>query len=213
MAIDKSARPEPAQAVSPAIGLAQSGWLVGLLLATLVLLGLGGDAVRLTLRYEKQAVLEGEYWRLATAHLVHGSTLHLALNSVGLLLIGALFPRDYSPRAWLLIALFSAAAIDVGFVFYEPQLDWYLGFSGVLHGALAAGAIAWLRHESRPLAWALALLLAGKLIWEQVRGGLPLAGALPVVVDAHLYGALGGAIAAGIVCVGERHWPLRRPPL
>jgi hypothetical protein len=35
----------------------------------------------------------------------------------------------------------------------------------------------------------------GKLAWEQLHGALPLAGEMPVIVDAHLYGAIGGAVA------------------
>ena len=100
--------------------------------------------------------------------------------------------------------MLSIAFIDVGFVFYEPQLQWYVGFSGVLHGALAAGAIAWWRSESRALALTLSVFFVGKLLWEQLHGALPLSGDLPVVVDAHLYGALGGAVAAGILWLSER---------
>ena len=82
----------------------------------------------------------------------------------------------------------------------EPQLEWYVGLSGVLHGALAAGAIGWWRHESKPLALALTAVLVGKLAWEQWQGALPLSGDMPVVVDAHLYGAIGGALAGA--CAG-----------
>lgn len=170
-------------------------WLLGLVLLVLVLLSLLGENARSALRYEREAVLHGEYWRLLTGHLVHGNTQHLILNGAGLGLIAALFPHDYSWRAWLLIALFSLLAIDLAFVFYKPQLAWYLGLSGVLHGALAAGTIAWWRHESRPLALVLSAIFVGKLAWEQWHGALPLSSGLPVVVDAHLYGAVGGAVA------------------
>jgi rhomboid family GlyGly-CTERM serine protease len=170
-------------------------WLLGLALLALVLLSLLGESGRLALRYEREAVLQGEYWRLVTGHLVHGTPLHLLLNAAGLGLIAALFTDDYSWRAWLLIALFSLIAIDAGFVFWEPQLVWYVGLSGVLHGALAAGAVAWWRFESKLLALVLSAIFAGKLAWEQWHGALPLSGDLPVVVDAHLYGAIGGLVA------------------
>ena len=185
-------------------------WLFGLLGATVVLLSLGGESWRETLRYERLAVLRrGEYWRLLTGHLVHGTTLHLILNGAGLALVAALFPREYGARAWLLILVLSMVAIDLGFVLCEPQLDWYVGLSGVLHGVLAAGVIAWWRHESKALALVLTLLLTGKLIWEQWQGALPLSGDMPVVVDAHLYGALGGTVAGAIVWLLARHWPAR----
>lgn len=173
--------------------------MLGLLALALVLLSLLGESGRLALRYEREAVLQGEYWRLLTGHLMHGSWLHLVLNGAGLGLVAALFTRDYSLPAWLLIALFSVVAIDLGFVLFEPQLLWYVGLSGVLHGALAAGAVAWWRNESKPLALLLSLIFAGKLAWEQWHGALPLSGDLPVVVDAHLYGAIGGVIAGVIL--------------
>jgi rhomboid family GlyGly-CTERM serine protease len=177
-------------------------WLLGLLFLVLVLLSLLGEGGRLLLRYEREAVLQGEYWRLVTGHLVHGGTQHLILNGAGLALVAALFRYDdYSWRAWLLIALFSLVAIDLRFVFWEPQVTWYVGLSGVLHGALAAGAVAWWRLGPKRLALLLSVILLGKLTWEQWHGALPLSGDLPVVVNAHLYGALGGALAGFILWV------------
>lgn len=188
-------------------------WLIGLLAAVLVLLSLTGESGREWLRYERAAVFQGQYWRLLTGHLVHGSVQHLLLNGVGLGLIAALFPREYSPRSWLLILGSSVVTIDLGFVLLEPQLQWYVGFSGVLHGALAAGALGWWRHESRRLALALTAVLVGKLAWEQWHGALPFSGDMPVVVDAHLYGAIGGALAGAFLLVRSRDWPRARPSL
>jgi rhomboid family GlyGly-CTERM serine protease len=180
--------------------------LLGLLIAILVALYLLGDAGRDALKYERAAILNGEYWRLISGHFVHGTAQHLLLNVAGLLLISALFPRDYSARGWLIVVSTSIFAIDVGFVFYEPQLHWYVGFSGVLHGALAAGAFAWWRTEPKPLSLGLGGVLLGKLVWEQWRGALPLSGDLPVVVDAHLYGAIGGALGASILWASRQRW-------
>ena len=195
-----------------AVSSIQGAWLVGLLAAVLVLLYFTGDDGRQLLRYERAAVLRGEYWRLLTAHLVHGSGQHLVLNAVGLGLIAALFPREYSLRGWLLILAGSVVVIDLGFVFLEPQLEWYVGLSGVLHGALAAGAIGWWQHESRPLALALTLVLIGKLSWEQLHGALPLSGDMPVVVDAHLYGAIGGTLAGALLAMHNRAPFPHQPP-
>lgn len=171
-----------------------------------MLIAVGGEPLRLLLRYERTALLAGEYWRLVTGHLVHSSPAHLVLNVAGLGLIAGLFPRDYSLRQWLFIAALSTVAIDVGFVFYEPQLEWYVGLSGVLHGALAAGAVAWWRHESRPLAALLSAIFVAKLAWEQTHGALPFSGDMAVIVDAHLYGALGGALASGLIWLRFQDW-------
>lgn len=167
---------------------------------------MGGASVRLLLRYDRSAVFAGELWRLLSGHLVHGSLRHLALNLAGASLIAALFGRDYSAAHWLSILLVSALAIDVAFVFYEPQLQWYVGLSGVLHGAIAAGLVAWWRYENRYLTTAVAMLLLAKLVWEQQYGALTLAGDMPVVVDAHVYGCIGGLWAASIIWLQQRYW-------
>lgn len=180
-------------------------WLLGLLVAILV--ALGGEDARGLLRYERDSVLAGEYWRLLSGHFVHGTAQHLALNLAGLGVVAALFPRNYTVSQWLWVLLLSVMAIDIGFVFYEPQLEWYVGFSGVLHGALAAGCVAWWRTETKGFALAMTAVLVGKLVWEQWRGALPLSGDLAVVVDAHLYGAIGGLIAASTIWLRRQPWP------
>jgi rhomboid family GlyGly-CTERM serine protease len=207
------ALPGPVPARFPTVSTVQGAWLLGLLAGAVVLLWFAGESWRGLLRYERAGVLHGQYWRLVTGHLVHGSFQHLLLNGVGLGLVAALFPREYSLRGWLAVLATSVAAIDVGFVFWEPQLEWYVGLSGALHGVLAAGAIGWWRHESRALALALTAILLGKLAWEQWYGALPLSGDLPVVVDAHLYGAVGGAIAGGLSWLRQRNWPRAQPSL
>jgi hypothetical protein len=88
-----------------------------------------------------------------------------------------------------------------------------VGLSGVLHGALAAGALGWWRQESKPLALGLTAVLLGKLAWEQWHGALPLSGDMPVVVDAHLYGAIGGSLAGSFLWLQSRGWWAGRPSL
>ncbi len=203
-------RPSPTvSAVSEPEAVPQAIWLVGLTAGISVLLAFGGEGARLALRYERETVLAGEWWRLLTGHFVHGGLAHLLLNVAGLGLIAGLFPRDYSLRQWLIVGSASIAAIDLGFVLFEPQLTWYVGLSGLLHGALAAGAVSWWMHESKLLAGSLSAVLVGKLAWEQWRGALPLSGDMNVIVDAHLYGALGGLLAGLGICLYLQRWSLR----
>lgn len=186
---------------------APTWWVLGLCALLSVLAELGGEPLRFLLRYENPAAWQGEYWRLITGHFVHAGPAHLLLNVLGIGLIVALFSRDFSPGQWLIVLTASVVAIDLGFVLFEPQLQWYVGLSGVLHGALAAGAVAWWQHETRPLAASLTVVLVGKLAWEQWQGALPLSGDMPVIVDAHLYGAIGGLIAGVLLCLTAKRWP------
>ena len=107
----------------------------------------------------------------------------------------ALFARDYAPRQWVTIVLASMAAIDAGLWLGDSTVLWYVGSSGVLHGVMAAGTLAYLRRGERE-GWLLAAILIAKLGYEHWVGALPFSGSDPVIVDAHLYGVLGGAAAA-----------------
>ncbi len=169
-------------------------WLLGAV-ALLVLPELAGDPGRLALRYDRAALASGELWRLLSAHVVHLSLRHALVNAAGLVLLWALFARDYAPRAWLLITLAALLTLDAGLWFLDQTVAWYVGSSGVLHGLLAAGTVAHLKRRDREGVLLLVLLL-GKLTWEQLVGPLPFSGSPEVVVDAHLYGVVGGAAAA-----------------
>jgi rhomboid family GlyGly-CTERM serine protease len=168
------------------------------LLATLLLLLLlaaSGDWGRSALQYEREALAHYQWWRLLSAHLVHLGWRHAWLNCAGLALLWMLFAREFTPRRWLWIAFFSAASIDAGLWFLRPGVDWYLGASGVLHGTWAAGACAMYRRGDG-FGAALLLLLIIKLVYEQQSGASLFDRDLPLVSVAHLYGALGGLIAA-----------------
>lgn len=175
-------------------------WRAPLLLAaTLVAVQWAGGGHGDALRYERQAVLDGEAWRLVTGHLLHSDFVHLGWNLAGLLLVTWLFAREFDWRGWLAVLLASTAAVNLGFLAFEPQLDWYVGFSGVLHGLMAAGLCAWLWRARDALTALVAGLFALKLGWEHAVGPLPFTSAtlsLPVIYAAHTYGALGGAAAA-----------------
>lgn len=164
-----------------------------MLVTVLLIFSLGGEPLRLWLRYERGAILLGhEVWRLVTGHLVHAGWQHTWLNLSGLIIISVLFRHTYNVAEWLIVGLISALCIDLGLLYWMPYLQWYLGLSGVLHGVLVAGALFWWRSNNRRLASLLLIMIVCKLAWEQWQGALPLSGALNVIVNAHLYGAIGG---------------------
>ena len=175
---------------------------IGAVIVVALLLSLGGKPVELALRYDRSAIQSGEWWRLITGHWVHGSAQHVMVNVLGVLLMVALFNRTYTFRSWAFIVVAGITSIDLGFWFLMPQLKWYVGLSGVLHAVLAAGTVAWWRTESKSLAAVLTLIMIGKLLWEQTQGALPLSGELPVVVNAHLYGEIGGLLGT-VLCWRE----------
>jgi len=173
--------------------------------ALLVLISLFGDPARQALSFDRAALVEGQWWRLLTAHFVHLDTEHAVLNGLGVVLMWALFARDYSPRAWAAIYFGSALAVSAGLWFANPELKWYVGASGALHGVMTAGTIAHLRRRDLD-GWILAIFIVAKLAYEQFAGALPFAGSANTIVDAHLYGAVGGVVVA-LLCKSRREPP------
>ena len=183
-----------------------AAWQVpaGLILVAAALM-LGDDAAREWLAFEPAAIRAGEAWRLVTGHLVHLGWPHFALNAAGLVLVWTIVGSAYRPAGWIWIILASIAAIDLGLWTFNPALQWYVGLSGALHGVLAAGLVmSW--RQPRIETTILALLFLCKLGWEQFSGPLPGSEGSsggPVIVDAHLYGAIGGMLA------GLLSWQIR----
>ncbi len=178
------------------IGL-RAWWLPGLAISIAVLLALTGDWGRELLRYDRLAISGGELWRLISGHFVHLGWSHFALNAVGLVLISYLIAARFSSIQWLLISLLIIMGIDLGFWVLEPQLAWYVGLSGVLHGLLAAGVASGMR-DGHADSWIIGGLLVIKLIYEQLVGPIPGSEGTSggdVVVAAHLYGTIAGALA------------------
>jgi rhomboid family GlyGly-CTERM serine protease len=169
--------------------------LLALLLVMDAVLGLG-DSVGLLLRYDRSAIAAGGWWRLLTAHIVHLDVHHLILNELGLILVWSLFAQDYDAVEWCTIVLSGALAISSGLWWLSPRVSWYVGASGVLHSAMAAGAAKHLAERSWDR-WLLSVGLCAKLVWEQWGGSkAPL-----IVLDAHLYGALCGFAVGAALCL------------
>ncbi|MGI9247786.1 MAG: rhombosortase [Woeseiaceae bacterium] len=180
-------------------GIEIGQWLLpAIALLASVLLLFGGESTRDWLRFERAGISSGELWRLVSGHFVHLGWPHFALNAAGLALVWYLVGDAFDRRRWLVISAICILTMDLGLWIFDPELQWYVGLSGLLHGILAAGLIA---HLNKPDygTIALAVLLLAKLAWEQLSGPLPgsegTAGGV-VVVDSHLFGTLGGVLAA-----------------
>jgi len=170
------------------------------LAATSLLLALLGTHGTELLRYQRDAIVAGQWWRLLTGNLVHLGWPHLCLNLAGLALVWLLFHRALSTAAWLTVTLVSSLAVGLGLLMFDPGLSWYVGLSGTLHGLFAAGLVASLNSNQRA-EWLLVIVFVAKLTWEQLMGPTPGTAAIAggnVIVDAHLYGALAGALTASL---------------
>lgn len=176
--------------------------------AHLVALGTGVLCVLLqgaglveTLRFDRIAIADGQWWRLLSGNFVHLGINHLGMNVAGLVLVVMLVWRQFDAAAWAALIILASAAVGLGLYRLNPAIGWYVGFSGTLHGLLIAGCIGDLRDYPRSAA-ALLVLVVGKLVWEQFAGALPGSEATAggrVIVDAHLYGAVAGGVMAPLL--------------
>jgi len=161
-----------------------------------IIIAFSGETVSDLLRYDANAIKNGEVWRLLTAHFVHLSLPHLWLNLAGLMLVFAFFSQCVSVKYWLFSLGVSAVSISVLIYFLNPEIMWYVGLSGILHGLFVLGGIADIQHRK----WegiGFTVIILGKVFYEQIAGPLPgseeTAGG-PVLVDAHFYGAMIGLV-------------------
>ncbi len=179
--------------LSPALCLAVA---IGLACTLLQLAGLDQ-----ALRFDRDAIQDGAWWRLLSGNFVHLGFAHLAMNLAGLALVVALVWKRFELLAWSIISIGASLFVGIGLLLLNPEVSWYVGFSGTLHGLIIAGTLADLRVWPRSAA-VLLVAVIGKLAWEQWSGALPgsesVAGGR-VIVDSHLYGAVGGAVIGGVL--------------
>ncbi len=88
------------------------------------------------LLYERAAILNGEYWRLWTGHLVHFGQSHLFWNLTIFALASCWAERLAPARARLLLAL-APGVIGLALLALDPALRTYGGLSGVAAAQLA----------------------------------------------------------------------------
>ena len=106
---------------------------------------------------------------------------------------------------WVLLVLALSLCISILFWFLNPQINWYVGFSGVLFGLYVTAAInAWPRQ--RFLSSMLLAVIGVKIVMDMVPSvkidSSDLIG-VPVLADAHLYGVISALI---IVVMQQVPW-------
>lgn len=189
-------------------------YTIPLVLALIVtLIAAIGSDLEHWLRFDRVAIFNGQLWRLLTGHLAHLGWSHLTMNVLGLALIWALFGKAYDTRHWLIALCIGSLGTSALLLWLNPELRWYVGLSGVLHTLFILGCLADIQ-QSRWGGGLLLLAVAAKLLYEQIAGPMPgsesTAGGR-VIVDAHLYGGLWGAICYGFFYVYEKYAHHRRP--
>jgi membrane associated rhomboid family serine protease len=214
--------------------LRQRGWMVRLVLAALVVVGVvelsadwwlgpdGTDRLLLAGALAPLRVLQGEWWRIYTGPWLHADLWHLAFNGFALLTIGRLVEAAFGrSRFWLIFAVsgLTGALGTLVHAMSEPHA-WSpmvrvatasasVGASGSVFGLMAAmlafGLKLWPRLRG-DLRRSLVLVPAALLLLMLALGE---AGGGQIDAAAHFGGALGGlAMGLGL----RARLPVRTPP-
>lgn len=179
---------------------------LGLLIA---LLALGGEPWIEALRYDRPAIAGGQWFRLFTGNLVHlpGNTVewngwhfhgpwHLFLNELGLLVLVLLCPERLPLLVWLRRTVLLCLGMSLGLYFFAPDLTWYVGLSGVLHGLFVLGLVPQAVKKDL-VALGCLLYLLGKLGYELIAGA-PVSDEHAiggkVALESHLWGSISAVV-------------------
>lgn len=161
------------------------------------------------LRWSREDIAAGEYWRLLSGHLVHFDGRHALLNVFGAVIVWTVFRAQLFSRLGVWAVIFGLISVNAA-LWFGTSLQWYVGASGVLHALAAAGIVQTIALRGGAVPWALGLLGAAKLVYEQWQGPLGWTpgslppDSLPVVTIAHLSGAAGGVLAALMSMLSRR---------
>ena len=156
------------------------------------------------------AVVDGEVWRLVTANLLHGSLIHLAMNMVSMLSVGAVIER-WLGRWSIALALVvtgvggQLASTLVGLLKTTPHAS--VGISGAIFGLMGVLLVSSVRFRRSSIG-GVRVPLEGWAILVVANLAISL---IPVVdVVAHAGGAVAGVLV-GLLVVPRPRASNKRP--
>lgn len=150
----------------------------------------------------------GQWWRFLTGNFVHLTWRHFALNALALVVIYTLYSNCLKLNGMVFVFLLNCLSVTMGIWIFSPELQWYVGLSGALHGLLITLIIIDYVKNKHVLNIILLLVVMTKLAWEGMMGPMPgsvsIAGG-PVAVQAHLYGSIGGLLISTCIYIFSKN--------
>lgn len=167
-------------------------------------------AIRPALVYNRNAIAQGELWRIWTGHVVHFGWPHGLADGSLFVLIGWVLER--SQRKFSYWSLFLQPIVVSGALFwFDPTMNMYGGLSGVNVGLLVFLACRGWQRDRWDWFWpAILLIHVGELFLEihnHGTGGGAIRfddSSIHVATVAHVGGALYGVAAWGVLALHEK---------
>lgn len=155
--------------------------------------GAFGDQIFVALAQDNQAVTAGEWWRIFTVVLLHGSITHILFNMWALWVLGPQVERGVG--TWPFISLYVAAA-GVGGVaayYFGGPFDVGVGASGAIFGLFGIW-LSWALHRRNTI--------YGRAVLNQLGFLLLINAAIPFIFPGISWQAHLGGLIAGFA-IGE----------
>ncbi|MCG9768461.1 rhombosortase, partial [Pseudoalteromonas piscicida] len=168
---------------------------LAILSTILMLFGLGPH-----LDFDRNAIADGEIWRILSGQFTHSNWYHLMLNLLGILFIWLLHAEYTTLRKYWLNVLFLGLFTGLMILLFSPNIVVYTGLSGLLHGLIVWGALEDIKRKLTT-GYLLFIGVWAKVCWEQYAGASTDVAKLidsRVAIEAHLFGAVGGVVLAVI---------------
>ena len=145
--------------------------------------------------YDRQGILNGEIWRIATAALVHFSASHMAWNLVALVAVGGAVEMFGFKGLWALFG-FTSIATGLFYVTCLPELAHYGGLSGFATGTVVFFCLCSLeRSKSNGIWYSILMLTLVKILFEiysSTAAFMSTPGTtVSILPSAHIFGYLG----------------------
>lgn len=151
------------------------------------------------LLYQRSLIAQGQWWRLWTGSLVHHNTWHLLLNLGGLIIVHLLSQSWLNSRLFLGLTCIFMSSVGLGLYWFSPQVQWYVGFSGVLYGLFLLCGLQYLKQQDWLSASLILIGICAKSVGDWWFKGNALSAEFiqtPVIYAAHLYGMAAALVVA-----------------
>ena len=164
------------------------------------------------LQYDRSAVVQGQWWRIATCHLTHWSFDHLFWDVTALLFLGFVIERDKRRRLLTCMGL-SAVLIPLAVGAWLPELSTYRGLSGIDSAVFMLLATTLLGDSWDRRDWGWTLVSTGVMAGFVAKTGFEFVTGTTLFVDATaaemLPVPLAHVIGAGIGVLSGVQWKPR----
>jgi membrane associated rhomboid family serine protease len=143
-----------------------------------------------------EGVAHGQWWRIITAGFLHENLLHIAFNMWVLYYLGTMLEPAIGRLKFIAIYLVSLLTGSLGVLLVSPH-SLTVGASGAVFGLMGAAAVETRARQIPLMQSGVGGLIAINLIISFSIPGISWGG--------HVGGLIGGALAAWVIHLGERH--------